>query len=76
MENSISISQCAALMLPVHVCDQYHIVILISVYNLHQVSHHHFDPDMEFVKNFTHPDFRTKSFTLQKCVICDSFFGN
>ena len=34
------------------------------------------DPDMEFVKNFTHPDFQAKSFTPQKCVICDSFFGN
>ena len=32
--------------------------------------------DMEFVKNFTHPDFQAKSFTPQKCVICDSFFGN
>ena len=31
-------------------------------------------PDMEFVKNFTHPDFQAKSFTPQKCVICDSFF--
>ena len=30
--------------------------------------------DMEFVKNFTHPDFQAKSFTPQKCVICDSFF--
>ena len=33
-------------------------------------------PDMEFVKNFTHPDFQAKSFTPQKCVICDSFFAN
>jgi len=33
------------------------------------------DPDMEFVKNFTHPDFQAKSFTPQKCVICDSFFS-
>ena len=32
--------------------------------------------DMEFVKNFTHPDFQAKIFTPQKCVICDSFFGN
>ena len=32
--------------------------------------------DMEFVKNFTHPDFQAKSFTPQKCVICDSFFTN
>ena len=32
--------------------------------------------DMEFVKNFAHPDFQAKSFTPQKCVICDSFFGN
>ena len=32
--------------------------------------------DMEFVKNFTHPDFQAKSFTPQKCVICDSFFAN
>ena len=31
--------------------------------------------DMEFVKNFTHTDFRAKSFTPQKCVICDSFFS-
>ena len=28
---------------------------------------------MEIVKNFTHPDFQAKSFTPQKCVICDSF---
>ena len=34
------------------------------------------DADMEFVKNFTHLDFQAKSFTPQKCVICDSFFGN
>ena len=33
-------------------------------------------PDMEFVKKITHPDFQAKSFTPQKCVICDSFFGN
>ena len=32
--------------------------------------------DMDFVKNFTHPDFQAKSFTPQKCVICDSFFAN
>ena len=32
--------------------------------------------DMEFVKNFTHPDFQAKSFTPQKCVICDIFFTN
>ena len=32
--------------------------------------------DMEFVKNFTLPDFQAKSFTPQKCVICDSFFAN
>ena len=32
--------------------------------------------DMEFVKNFTHPDFRAKSFTPQKCVICDFFLAN
>ena len=32
--------------------------------------------DMEFVKNFTHPDFQAKSFTPQKCVICDIFFAN
>ena len=33
-------------------------------------------PDMEFVKNFTHPDFQAKSFTPQKCVICDIFLAN
>ena len=32
-------------------------------------------PDMEFVKNFTHQDVQAKSFTPQKCVICDSFFS-
>ena len=32
--------------------------------------------DMEFVKKFTHPYFQAKSFTPQKCVICDSFFAN
>ena len=31
------------------------------------------EADMEIVKNFTHPDFQAKSFTPQKCVICDSF---
>ena len=31
--------------------------------------------NMEFVKNFTHPDFQAKSFTPQKCVICDIFFS-
>ena len=36
----------------------------------------HPSSDMEFVKNFTHPDFQAKSFTPQKCVICDSFFAN
>ena len=35
-----------------------------------------FGPDMEFVKNFIHPDFQAKSFTPQKSVICDSFFTN
>ena len=30
---------------------------------------------MEFVKNFTHPEFQAKSFTPQKCVICDIFFS-
>ena len=32
------------------------------------------DADMIFVQNFTQPDFQAKSFTPQKCVICDSFF--
>ena len=32
--------------------------------------------DMEFVKNFTHPDFQAKNFTPQKCVICDIFLAN
>ena len=27
--------------------------------------------DIEFVKFFTQPDFQAKSFTLQKCVICN-----
>ena len=37
--------------------------------------HHLKDPpDMEFVKNYTRPDFQAKSFKPQKCVICDSFF--
>ena len=26
---------------------------------------------MIFVKNFVQPDFQAKSFTLQKCVICE-----
>ena len=29
--------------------------------------------DMEFVKNFTHPDFQAKNFTPQKRVNCDIF---
>ena len=29
--------------------------------------------DMIFVQNFTQPDFQAKSFTPQKCVICDNF---
>ena len=32
--------------------------------------------DMIFVKNFTQPDFQAKSFTPQKCVICDIFLAN
>ena len=31
---------------------------------------------MIFVQNFTQPDFQAKSFTLQKCVICDIFLAN
>ena len=31
---------------------------------------------MIFVQNFTAPDFYAKSFTLQKCVICDIFLAN
>ena len=31
---------------------------------------------VKFVKNFTHPDFQAKSFTPQKCVICDIFPAN
>ena len=30
--------------------------------------------DMEFVKNFTHPDFQAKNFTPQNCVIFDVFY--
>ena len=33
-------------------------------------------PDMEFVKNFTHPDFQAKIFTPQKRVNCDIFLAN
>ena len=32
--------------------------------------------DMEFVQNFTHPDFQAKNFTLQRCVNCDIFLAN
>ena len=32
--------------------------------------------DMEFVKNFTHPDFQAKNFTPQKRVNCDIFLAN
>ena len=32
--------------------------------------------DMEFVKNFTQPDFRAINFTTQKCVNCDIFLAN
>ena len=35
-----------------------------------------FPTDMEFVKNFTHPDFQAKSFTPQKCVVCGIFLAN
>ena len=31
-----------------------------------------YNPDMIFVKNFTQPDFQAKSFTPQKCVICNT----
>ena len=31
--------------------------------------------DMIFVQNFTKPDFQAKSFTPQKCVICDIFLA-
>ena len=31
------------------------------------------EPDMIFVQNSTQPDFQAKSFTPQKCVICDIF---
>ena len=37
---------------------------------------HSGDADMIFVKNFTQPDFQAKSFTPQKCVICDIFLAN
>ena len=33
-------------------------------------------PEMIIVKNFTQPDFQNKSFTPQKCVICDIFLAN
>ena len=32
--------------------------------------------DMIFVQNFTQPDYEAKSFTPQKCVICDPFLVN
>ena len=32
--------------------------------------------DMEFVKNFTQPDFQAINFTPQKCVNCDIFLAN
>ena len=35
-----------------------------------------FRTDMIFVQNFTQPDFQAKSFTLQKCEICDIFLAN
>ena len=31
---------------------------------------------MIFVQNFTEPDFQAKSFTPQKCGICDIFLAN
>ena len=34
------------------------------------------DADMIFVQNFTQPDFQAKSFTPQKCVICDIVHAN
>ena len=33
-------------------------------------------PDMEFVKNFTQPDFQAKNFTPQKRINCDIFLAN
>ena len=42
-------------------------------YCQHRHPHH---PDMEFVKNFTQPDFQAKNFTLQKRVNCDIFLAN
>ena len=50
-------------------------VILIHTIQVIQLIHM-VQADMIFVKNFTQPDFQAKSFTPQKCVICDSFFGN
>ena len=35
-----------------------------------------YPPDIIFVQNFIQPDFQAKSFTLQKCVICDIFLAN
>ena len=32
--------------------------------------------DMEFVKNFTQPDFQAKNFSSQKRVNCDIFLAN
>ena len=32
--------------------------------------------NMEFVKNFTQPDFQAKNFTPQKRVNCDIFLAN
>ena len=36
---------------------------------------HFLKPDMIFVQKFTQPDFQAKSFTPQKCVICDFFLA-
>ena len=37
---------------------------------------HNHESDMEFVKNFTQPDFQAKNFTPQKRVNCDIFLAN
>ena len=44
--------------------------------DIQEIGAYMLEADMEFVKNFTHPDFQAKSFTPQKGVICDSFFTN
>ena len=53
-----------------HLVDVFHLFHFLHVHQTYSMISY---PDMEFVKNFTQPDFQAKNFTPQKCVNCDIF---